>query len=242
MKKLLIRFISIVLICVLMTITMSSCGFWNDKSEQINKENNEPNINNTEAETQKKSYYYCVKTLFSYDEVMDALEIVRKKREVKSTYTVDDMGDDYTVFYQFRVDHCWTEYPIDYETYFTTKSRGRFYTYIFLENQSCPGHNNYAYHGSVSLMAYKEDEDYDKLVKCIKSNACILIEHSMMKEAVEIEDKSLLRYSETLNEDGAMYFISYNRETIFSLISCVKLDEAFFETFFDSIVTTKCTE
>ena len=99
-------------------LSLFGCEYVNEWIEKNGVTENQQS-NNTEK---KNMYYYSVKTLYSYEDVMDALDIVRQRKEVKPTYTVTDMGENYTIFYQFWTPHNWTEYPIDYETYFTTKS------------------------------------------------------------------------------------------------------------------------
>lgn len=180
--------------------------------------------------------YGAVKVLYSYDEVMEALDIVRERQEVKPTYTVNDMGDTYTVLYYFIREGVWTEYPMDYETYFANISNGFFCTYIFLNEQACPGHGDNTNCLSAKLRVNKFDEDYKKIVK-YKSQACIRIYYEPTTAShviAEIEDASLLRYTES----GNRYFIYYSDKEIMQLWSCIKLDDAFFDIFFDSVVTT----
>ena len=114
------KIISLVLVLVITTLALSSCEVRSPIFSLFSKERPE-NVG-----------YYSVKTLYSYDEVMDALSIVRQRYDIDPVYTVRDMGEGYTVLYHFTQGHRWTEYPIDYETYFTTKSGGYFCTFIFL--------------------------------------------------------------------------------------------------------------
>ena len=249
MKKHLIKPISIVLVLVLSTLTMSSCGLvdyiesiFGNETNNTENESKDTNSNKNDGLSNgvrnENSHYYSVKTLYSYKDVMDALEIVKERYNVKPTYTVDNMGENYTVFYHFWVGHCWTEYPIDYETYFTTKSFGSFNTYIFMENQKCPGHENPSEHAAHSFITYEEEEDYEKLNKYYKENACIWMTR-ISKNVVEIEDRDLLTYRGG-GETGLIYYsIYYENKEIMDLQSCVKLDEAFFDDFFNSLVTTR---
>ncbi len=216
MKKHVFKTISAILALVLMTFALFSCDFSLE--------------NNSDSKG-----YYSVKTLFSYDDVINALKIVGKRQDVKPAYTVDDMGTGYTILYQFCVPHSWTEYPIDYENYFNTKSDGFFTTYIFVESKKCPMHENGAYHASNTLLAYKGDEDYDKIRHYKESYACVRIDN-VTEDVVEIEDISLLSYRETELGVERVYDINYGNKTIMKLLSCNDLDDTFFDIFFDNIV------
>ena len=222
------KIISLVLVLVITTLALSSCEVRSPIFSLFSKERSE-NVG-----------YYSVKTLYSYDEVMDALSIVRQRYDIDPVYTVRDMGEGYTVLYHFTQGHRWTEYPIDYETYFTTKSGGYFCTFIFLDGVDCLAYNHSTDHNYSRITVYKGDEDYDKIMEYNNSStACVVfINDVMMKKAVDIEDKSLLSYSKS----GATYYITYNDEKIIHLESCVDLDDTFFERFYDSLVTTKVTE
>ena len=248
MKKHLIKLISIVLVLVLSILTMSSCGFvdyidsmfgnnTNNTQNGSNDTNSNKNDEISNGVRNENSHYYSVKTLYSYKDVMDALEIVKERYDVAPTYTVDNMGDNYTVLYNFVVGHCWTEYPIDYETYFTTKSFGFFSTYIFMENRKCPGHEIPSEHAAHSFITYEEEEDYEKLIKYCKENACIRMTQ-ITQNVVEIEDRDLLTYRGGEGTGLIYYHIYYENKGIIELQSCEKLDETFFDDFFNSLVTT----
>jgi hypothetical protein len=233
MKKHLIKFISVVLICILMMLSLTSCGLLD------NGEKNSDEEQKGTSDEGKKGQYYAVKTLFTYDDVMEALAIVRERREVAPVYTVSDMGDGYTVIYQFSVPNCRTVYPVDYDTYFTTKSNGDFLTCIFLEDQVCPGHRGYSLHGCNLIHAYKGDEDYETLINLNKSYASVWVKSSEEINVEEIEIVELLSYKLFYIDDGAFYLIKYCGETIMEVRSCVELDDDFFEALFNSIVTTR---
>ena len=195
---------------------------------------------NTDTSKKQNEKYYAVKTLYSFEDVLAAREIVKKKDDIKSMYTVDNMGDNYTVLYQFVTPHSWTTYPIDYETYFNTKSNGFFVTYIFIKDQPCPGHEEAETAsgcGSSGLYAYMGDEDYDRLIE-YTSLSCVKIKFDPTDASHpldEIEDISLLSYSKIGNNYN-WYSIYYGEKKIMELWSCVELDKAFFDTFFNSIV------
>ena len=182
--------------------------------------------------------YGAVKVLYSYDEVMSALDIVRERVDVKPCYTVDNMGDDYTVLYYFIREGLWTEYPIDYDDYFHSTSNGLFITYIFLNNTECPGHENHGICAQSSFSINKFDEDYEKLSK-YKSCAGVTLNANSV--VTKIEDVSLLSYGGHYG-DGGGYFIYYDGTKIFTLSSCIELDEVFFEVLFENIVTTSKKE
>ena len=232
MKKHLIKFISVVLICILTVLSLTSCRLLENGEKYSDEEQKGT------SDEEKKGQYYAVKTLFTYDDVMEALAIVRERREVAPVYTVSDMGDGYTVIYQFSVPNCRTVYPVDYDTYFTTKSNGDFLTCIFLEDQVCPGHRSYSLHGCNLIHAYKGDEDYETLINLKKLYASVWVKSSEEINVENIENVEFLRYTEVLTSDGAVYNVSYWGDKIMELTSCVELDDDFFEAFFNNIVTT----
>lgn len=177
--------------------------------------------------------YYATKNLYSYDDLIDALAIVGEKHELNPTYTVEDMGEGYTVVYNF-----WnaveTEYPIDYESFFTTKSNGGFSTYIFMDGQPCPGHEDHTMHGSDGMYLVKYDEDFEKLSGYDSLVGVYM--HSHTFDVVELEDKELLSYRESISDGNILYFVYYGEKEIMRLKSCVTLDNAFFERFFAALV------
>ena len=179
--------------------------------------------------------YGAVKVLYSYEEVMSALDIVRDRVEVEPIYTVEDMGDGYTVLYYFVREGSWAEYPIDYEEYFTETSIGFFTTFIFLNDKECPGHENYGKCAPAGFSINKYDEDYDILAEYRSYAGVKILEN---KADVEIVDRSLLSYSGHYS-DGAIYSVYYNGENILRLVSCVELNDTFFEVFFENLVTTR---
>ena len=183
--------------------------------------------------------YYSVKAVRSYDEVMDALDIVKENHTVKPTYTVKDMGENYFIIYNFIVCGCWTQYPIDYETYFTTKSRGSFSTFIFMKNVNCPIKTENKKCGpSTFFEIYKEDENYEEIKGYLENYGCVAMTY-VKENASKIEDRSLLKYSYVFSDDlKYVYGVYYGESQIMDLVSCVPLDESFFVTFFDSLVTT----
>ena len=231
MKKLISALLAIILI-ISAVVSLSSCEIL----ERMRPSTTNPGGYN--GVITENMGYYSVKTLFSYDDVMNALSIVRQRQEVKPTYTVKDMGEDYTIFYRFHVDNLWTAYPIDYDTYFNTKSDGYFETYIFFENQECSSEKHYPNHTNY-YFSYEEDEDYDKITKYRQENACIRIEVQRDERYVEITRKELLGYYE-LDGFSKLHFyqVNYDGSDIISLVSCVELDDAFFDLFFDNLVTT----
>ena len=236
MKKIIIKMLSLGISIILTLLTLFSCNQTVDPGEQNGGNNN---TNNGPSGT---SHYYGVKTLYSYEDVMDALAIVRQRRTVKSTYTVKDMGEDYTVFYQFWEPHYNRPYPIDYDVFFTSQSRGRFNTVIYFENKTCSSEKHLGWHGADLLLAYEEDEDYHYLMNYKKEKACVEIRSYNEKAAVEIKNKdSLTVYSggNVVDFDHYYkYYVYYNGNQIMQLWSCVELDDAFFNLLFENIVTT----
>lgn len=244
MKNKAIKLVSSVLILVILSLTLTSCGIIDYFVEMNNEQNN-----NIEEQPQKKRYYYGAKTLYSYDDVIAALSIVKQRYgKLEHRYTVKAMGEDYIVFYQFVKFHANMEYPTDYDTYFTTIAGSYFHTFIFFENKACPGHDsgNAADNPANNLYAYKEDTDYDKLIKYKKEKACVSMATLNYSNVVEIEDVSLLSYSSRKYGDSDYAYTiyyggdEYSKENgIVNLVSCVELDDEFFEVFFNSLVTTK---
>lgn len=233
---------TIAILILISMLVLSSCEYLpflsGDKNEGQNQntENQGETQQDTEneGETQEKMYY-AVKTLYSYEDVMDALEIVRKKHNTRLSYTVKDMGEDYTVFYQFVTPNCLTSYPIDYETYFTTKTFGTFETVIFLENTPCTKHTPSRHIATNLLKAYKGDEDYEMIFKYVTEYASVWLKDTS-KILIDVTDKSKLTYASCALENRFEYYIFYDDNNILDLWSCVELDEAFFEVFFNSIV------
>ena len=242
------KIISMMLVLVMTMLVLASCNPSPSVDESTDNEakgdevNKEPAV--TDETESRPSFHYAVKTLFSYDDVMSALEIVKQRHDVRPTYTVKDMGDDYTVFYEFFDGPRLMEYPIDYDTYFTTMSMGVFNTFIFLNNRSCPDADDHKFHPSTVITAYKEDENYDKLIQYIKENVCVWMTQKR-GEVVEISDESLLTYEYIYTDiDGdtnrkTVYYISYDDQKIMELWSCVELDDKFFEDFFNGLVTIR---
>lgn len=240
MKRIIIKAIASLLVVVLTSLTLFSCG-----EQQNNNSNNGNNNNNNnyigDGVTRDNIYYYSVKTLYSYDDVMDALAIVRQRYKANPTYTVKDMGDDYMIFYHFWVANRWTAYPIDYDTYFNTKSNGYFITYIYFENQSCDDSSHSGLHGSMAPEIYKEEEDYEKKMEYIKDNPCVRVDECLNYYG-EIEDPKYLSYQLLSSWRGGEYLIRYRGNEIFKIGSCIELDDEFFDKFFECLVTTSVTE
>ena len=250
------RIISFILALLMFILSLSSCDLVEDiqhlinntggDNDKLNEDIRDPNPGGYNGELKENIHYHSVKTLFSYDDVMDALTIVRQRRNVEPTYTVKDMGEDYTIFYRFLVNNSWTEYPIDYDTYFNTKSDGYFTTYIFFENQGCSYEEHYPKHTN-SYFSYKEDEDDEIITIYRKENACITVSVPSDCSVQEIEWKMNLSYSvlypEYFDQYGQFaYTIRHRGIIIMNLYSCVELDDAFFDLFFDSLVTTSVKE
>lgn len=232
MKRTIIRTISLSVATILTLLTLFSC------TPTYSGEQNSGN-NNTNGGSTGTSHYYGVKTLYSYEDVMDALAIVRQRRNVDPTYTVKDMGEDYTIFYQFLEPHYNRPYPIDYDVFFTSQSSGFFYTVIFFENQTCSSEDHLPKHSGSNLKAYKEDEDYGKLRKYMEEKACITIKVVRDCHVSEIGYIMNLSYSkDSYNDEQFSYIVRLRGSEIMYLNSCVELDDAFFELLFENIVTT----
>lgn len=227
MKNILKKSIGVMLVLFMLFSTLVGCVNPDDNNEQENNQSN----------NQDKYEYYAVKALYSYNEVINALSLVKERYDVKPTYTVNNMGDDYTVVYHFFVGHCPTKYPIDFETYFTTKSNGFFNTYIFLENEACELDEYHTQHASYAINAYKEDEDYDKIMSYKTTHPCVWL-REITKDVVDINDRSLLSYKASEGKSMNYYDVYYNGEWIIEMISCVELDDAFFTLLFNSLITT----
>lgn len=219
MKKQITKIISVVLIFVISALVLSSCAYID---AYVKEHIIQPRPEN--------EMYGAFKMLYSYEETMDAIEIVRERVEVAPTYTVKDMGDEYTVLYQFSKNGIWTEYPIDYETYFGSVSTGHLSTYIIFNDLECPGHTNPGDCVGNFLRVNKYDEDYDRITGYWYHAGVRVVE----LRYVEIEDKSLLSYQNY----GQLDTVYYDGVEIINLYSCVELDEDFFEVFFNSLVTT----
>ena len=232
MKRTIIKTLSLCVAIILTLLTLFSC------TPTYSGEQNSGN-NNTNGGSTGTSHYYGVKTVYSYEEVMDALAIVRQRYDAKPTYTVKDMGEDYTIFYQFVEYHYNRPYPIDYDVFFTSQSSGNFNTVIFFENQTCSSEKHSGWHGTDLLHIYKEDEDYDKLKSCYKQKkACVEIRSYYRGDAVEIENTPTV-YGGSFSDqyEHYRYHIFYGME-IMQLWSCVELDDEFFDVFFANLVTT----
>lgn len=233
MKGRIIKTISLCVAIILTLLTLFSCNPPTN-SEQENGGNN-TNVGSTGT-----SHYIGVKTLYSYEDVMDALAIVRQRCEVEPTYTVKDMGEEYTIFYQFWKPHYNRPYPIDYDVYFTSQSYGLFFTYIFLENQTCSGETHPGKVHAPGLYAYKEDEDYEKLRQYKRNKACITINVARDCSVSAIGNLMNLSYSrDPYNNEQYGYSVCLRGKEIMYLESCIELDDAFFEVFFENIVTTR---
>ena len=230
MKKTITKSVGVLLILLTLLSTLTGC--------YTPGENNNGQGDGNQGGNQGEYEYYALKALYSYNDVMDALSLVRNRYDVKPTYTVSDMGDDYTVVYQFFVGHCWTQYPIDYETFFTTKSTGFFNTYIFLNSETCALDEYHTKHVSSSIIVYRDDEDYDRIEGYKMSYPCVWL-REITKNVVDISDSSLLSYSSLGGREVKNYDIYYNGKFIIEMVSCVELDDAFFDSFFNSLVTTK---
>ena len=183
--------------------------------------------------------YYAVKTLFSFEDVMAGLQLTRERFEVDPVYTVDNMGEDYTVIYHFTEGHSYTKYPIDFETYFSTKSYGHFTTYIMINNQECPGCGYNGKCNKTGIFIYKGDENYERVME-YKESTCAYVKISENENVIPIENINLLSYSHRTNTRH--YDVTYDGEKIMTLYSCVELNNEFFDRFFDSIVTTEVVE
>ena len=232
MKRTIIRTISLCVAIILTLLTLFSCN------PTYSGEQNSGN-NNTNGGSTGTSHYYGVKTLYSYEDVMDALAIVRQRYDAKPTYTVKDMGEDYTIFYQFWEPHYNRPYPIDYDVFFTSQSSGDFNTVIFFENQTCSSEDHLPKHSGSNLNAYKEDEDYGKLRKYMDEKACITIKVARDRSVLEIGHLMNLSYSrDPYNNELYGYTVCLRGSEIMYLNSCVELDDAFFELLFENIVTT----
>ena len=238
MKRIIIKTLSLGLAVIFILLTLMSCDPTTDQGEQNGGNSN------TNGGSSSTSHYYGVKTVYSYDEVMDALAIVRQRRTVKPTYTVKDMGEDYTIFYQFQDYNFNRPYPIDYDVFFNTYSSGFFSTCIFFENKTCSS-ERHGWHTSETIHTYKEDEDYEKLKNTCKEKACvnIIIVNAEKREAVELENNIPDVYGGSFNDlyEFYTYHIFYGME-IMQLWSCVELDDEFFDVFLPNIVTTRVTE
>ena len=222
MKKQITKIISVVLIFVISALVLSSCAYID---AYVKEHIIQPRPEN--------KMYGAVKALYSYEDVMDALAIVREKHEVSPRYTVDDMGEGYTVVYHFINPGRTVEYPIDYDTYFNEMSFGGFNTFIVLEDQECPGHTNTGDCPQNDLIVNKYDEDYEKITD-LRSHALVELKHNH-NTFVEIENRDLLSYKDI---GGNKYQIFYEDTNILELESFIELDEDFFELFFDRLVTT----
>ena len=230
MKKL------IAFVLLLSVLVLSSCEYLpflsNDEIETPVPEGESQQNNENDDGKQKR--YWGTKTLHSYDDLLDALSIVRQYHKPKHQYTVKDMGENYAVIYNFYEPHAWISYPIDYETYFTTVSDGDFSTFIFFENQSCPGHDSHSSCGSSWMYANRGEEDYEELLDYHNNHASV----GLINKAnpVEITDISELSYKGYDMCDYFSYDVMYSGKIIIELSSCIELDEAFFEAFFNSLV------
>ena len=227
------KFIAILIL--ISTLTLSSCEYIPSlfgKYQDVKPEGETPQ--NTEISDEKEKEYWGTKTLHSYDELMNALSIVRQYHKPKHQYTVTSMGENYTVMYNFAVPQAWISYPIDYETYFTTVSDGSFMTFIFFENQPCPGHELNSRCSASRMYVNRGEEDRAELLdyKYNHASVCLLEKAS----PVEITDISELSYEGYDMGDYFSYDVTYCGEWIIELQSCVELDKAFFNAFFRSLI------
>ena len=232
MKKHIIKTVSCVLVFVLSLLTLSSCSIIESYIDSY--------IDAHTSQRPENEMYGAVKVLYSYEEVMDALSIVRKRVEVNPVYTVYDMGENYTVLYYFFRDGKWAEYPLDYEDYFNNISTGKFLTFIFVNDMECPHHKDSSCNLKDLLRMNKFDENYES-VSQYYARACVLIyltPTSPTYTISDIEDTSWLSYHE-IEGSTFVYYVYYCGEQIMELYSCVKLGDKFFSDFFDSIVTTE---
>lgn len=217
MTKLINRLIALVLLIVSVTMILVSC-----------------------VTEEKEKEYYAVKTLFSYNELNSALDIIRTYQSVKPTYTVDYLGDDVTVLYHFTTGHRWTEYPVDFETFFTTKTSGFFTTFIVFNDKPCNTHHyGENEHGTSSLKVYRGDEDYDKLMNLKQLQGAKI----RTSKAIEIQDRSLINYRCVEYDDDynyhCVYYVYYDKTRIISIESCSALDENFLSAIFDHLILVK---
>lgn len=217
MTKLINRLIALVLLIVSVTMILVSC-----------------------VTEEKEKEYYAVKTLFSYNELNSALDIIRTYQSVKPTYTVDYLGDDVTVLYHFTTGHRWTEYPVDFETFFTTKTSGFFTTFIVFNDKPCNTHHyGENEHGTSSLKVYRGDEDYDKLMNLKQLQGAKI----RTSKAIEIQDRSLINYRCVEYDDDynyhCVYYVYYDKTRIISIESCSALDEDFLCKIFDNLILVK---
>ena len=186
---------------------------------------------------QSEGEYYSVKTLFTYDELMAATDILRENGKLQPTYTVSIDSDDFSILYHFNSPHNPTTYPIDFETYFNTKANGTFYTCIVF-NEACSLHSlGEVDHAMSRLNVYNGDEDYDKIRELmVREGVWIRTE-----TVVEIEDPELISYtyyrSTSDTDTGAFHYtVRYGGTKIMELISCTELDEAFLKLIFENLV------
>ena len=233
MKKQIIKTVSCILVFVVSVLILSSCGIIESYIDSY-----------IDAHTNQRSeneMYGAVKVLYSYEEVMDALSIVRKRVEVDPVYTVYDMGENYTVLYYFIRDGRTTEYPLDYDDYFNSISNGNFTTFIFINDLECPSHQSYGNCARSMFRINKYDEDYERLVTHKKCAGAMIFNNNY--SFVEIEDPSFLYYKEFYDgENGVSYYVYYGDKEVFRLGSCIKLEEEFFDLLFENLVTTEAKE
>ena len=190
-----------------------------------------------QLDSQGEGEYYSVKTLFTYDDLVAATDILRENGKLQPTYTVNIDSDDFSVVYHFNSPNNRTTYPIDFETYFNTKANGTFYTCIIF-NEACSLHHfGEAQHALSHLKVYNGDEDYDKIRELMAREGVWI----RTETAVEIEDPELISYtyyrSFTDTDTGAFHYtVRYGDTKIMELISCTELDDAFLSLIFENLI------
>lgn len=212
------RFIYIIFLCVF-ALLLSSCS----KREGAGDSSEE------------RGEYMAIKALDSYEQLLRAREIVRKNYNPKAEYSVDSMGDGFTVWYLFSQPHEWTRYPIGFEEFFTDKTDGNFSTIICLDGQECYYKEEHAEHIN-TVFLYPEDPDYERFTACLP---CALVWVGT-RTAQPVEDPTLLSVSRNETDDDirgyCVYNIYYGDTLIIRLHSCALLDDEFFDTFYEHLV------
>jgi hypothetical protein len=230
------KIVSMTLVLAMTTLMLSSCNLLDYGEELlvslgiVNKKEHSDDL----EQTSRPPVQFTAKVLFSYDDVMKGLGIVREKYYVDPEYTVDYMGEDYIILYYFRFGWWEIEYPIDFETYFSTFSNGDFITIIFLKNQTCTTTGR---HGHSPLMLSPNDENYAEVLQLKKSYASVYMMNEMGADVRKLTDFSLFSYYKSTINDDIHYFVKYDGKPIITLWSCVELDDKFFEDFFNGLVT-----
>jgi hypothetical protein len=240
MGKMVEKSISMLLVFVMSFIFMSSCDFIFLNDENVSAEENPQDDNQEDLYPPpgNTSGWFATKTLFSYDELSRALEIVGERYDLDPTYTVRDMGEGYEVLYYFWDPPTNIEYPIGFEEFFSKKSLGNFYTYIVITNKECNCDGGYVCRMTDSMMIHDDDVDYNKVMEYRKNYACVRVRNFFSGNAEKIEDKALLSFRQVNYPDNYIYHVIYYNREILELESCVMLDAEFFELFLDSLVVT----